>query len=75
MINSEDYPSIVIGCISVTARPTAVIGVCLRDAIRLAAELWVNVELEHNGTIWHVRPMDLVAATEQKKGQENARSP
>ena len=70
MLDPKDYPSIVIGCISVTARPTAVIGVCLRDAIRLAAELWLNVDLEHNGEIWHVRPVDLVAATEQEKKQE-----
>lgn len=70
MINSEDYLSIVIGRISVTARPTAVIGVCLRDAIRLAAELWVNVELEHNGKTWHVSPIGLIASAEQEKKEQ-----
>ncbi len=46
--------------VAISATPGAHIGECMQAGIELAAKEWWNVRLRHNGSVYLIKPNDLI---------------
>jgi len=63
----KKYDSITVIKIMVNASSGAHLTNCIKDAVHLAVENWMNVELEHNGRTYRINVNDILTLAEKVK--------